>query len=89
MGKCTGKISGVRRGGFGGFEPPPEPEKIVVESDVISEVSIFSNKFSQKIVKNSIFPLNFHQRFSKIPKQLCFSSKRAKIDRMVLNFFAK
>ena len=56
-------IDGFR--GEGGKSPPPEAEKIVVENVVISEGSIFSNKFSKNNFKNAIFLLNFHQKSSK------------------------
>ena len=72
--------SGVRRG-VGGSNSP-EPGKPVAENDVLSEGSVFSNRFSPKIEKNSIFILNFHQKCSdfsqNFPNQLCFSSKRSK-----------
>ena len=54
-----------RRQGVRGGQPPPNRKKLLQKTDGIFEVSIFSNKFSQKIEKNSIFPLNFHQEFSK------------------------
>ena len=58
---------------------PPLPEKLL-KNDVISEVSIFSNKFSTKIDKKANFPLNFHQKFSKFSqdfqKQLFFVQTR-------------
>ena len=64
----------------GSTSPPAKTEKIVVENDVISEGSIFSNKFSQKIDKNLNFLLNFHQKSSKFsqnfPNQLFFVQPR-------------
>ena len=43
----TASMQGRSQGEEGKF-PPPETEKIVVENGVISEGSIFSNKFSKK-----------------------------------------
>ena len=79
-------------GGLGGFEPPPTGKNCCRKMMLFPKFLFLAITFP-KIDKNSTFPLNFHQKLSKFsqifPKQLCFSSKRAKIWRMVLKFFCK
>ena len=45
---------------------PTEMEKIVVEKMMIFPKALFLATTFSKIVKKSIFPLNFYQKFSKI-----------------------
>ena len=54
---------GRSQGGKGGKFPPPETEKLFRKNAVISEGSIFSNKFSKN--KKSIFVQNLHQKIAK------------------------
>ena len=78
-------IKGVPRGKWGKLHAP-ETEKMVAENGGISEGSIISNKFSNKInkIKNKKikFPLEFSLKifkiFSEFHKNLRLSSKRAK-----------
>ena len=62
-----GRRQGER--GEGGNSPPPETEKMLYKNGVISESSIFSNKFSiknkNKKNKKSMFLNNLHQKISK------------------------
>ena len=64
-------LNGCHQGrsqGERGEIPPPKPKKLLQKNGVISESSIFSNKFSKKNkkrIKNSIFLQNFHQKISK------------------------
>ena len=67
-------------GGLGGSNGPPEPEKIVVENDVISEGFIFSNKNRLKCNFSIEFSSENGKIFLKIsPTNCIFPSKRAKI----------
>ena len=67
-------LSGVRRGVSGGFNPPPEQEKLLQKNEVISYV-IFSNKFSQKLIKMQ-FSIEFSPKifkiFSNFPQTIVF-----------------
>ena len=75
-----------------GGNPPPRNRKIVGEKDVISEGSIFSNKFSKNNKKFN-FSIEFSSKifkvFSKFSNNLCFSSKRRKSNAWSVNFFEK
>ena len=58
---------------------PPKWKKLFGKMMLFPK-TIFSNNFN-KIVKNSIFLMNFYQKFSNISQNfstICFSSKRAK-----------
>ena len=79
-----GWVQGRSQGGKGG-NSPPKPKKLQ-KNGVISESSIFSNKFS---IKNKKFKFskeflskNF-KIFSKFPNNLRLSSKRAKNEHIV------
>ena len=70
---------GVARGGTQGTSPPPpEIEKMLQKTGVISEGSIFSNNFSKNHLKFNYSIESLSKIFSKFPNNLCFSSKRAK-----------
>ena len=66
--RCT---KGVARGGKGEISPPPKPKKIVVENGVISEGSIFSNRFSKIKIKIQ-FPIEFSSKIFKISQHFAF-----------------
>ena len=90
---CTHLNSGVRRGGVGGSNPPPNRKKMLQKNDVITEVSIFSNKFSQKQIKIQFFYCIFikdFQNFLKIsPTNCVFRPNAQKFNAWFGNFFAK
>ena len=74
---CIKVNIGVPRGlGGGGSTPfPPKRKKFFQKNEIISEISILSNKFSQKIDKNSIFHWIFiknFQIFLKISQTIVF-----------------
>ena len=64
----------------------PNGEKLE-KIDLISKGSIFSKRFP-KLVKNSIFLLNFDQKFSKFPSSLYYLSKSRKISAKINAWFA-
>ena len=85
---------GRSQGERGKNSPLPKQKKLLQKNGVISESSIFSNKFSKKNkrkikIKNSIFLRNFHQKMSKFPNNLCLSSKRPKMNAYFVNLFEK
>ena len=67
----------------------PNGEKLLEKIDLISKGSIFSKRFP-KLVKNSIFLLNFDQNFLKISYVCIFRPKArkisAKINALFVNF---
>ena len=78
------------QGGNTGNVPPPEIEKMLQKTGVIQKGSIFSNNFSKSHSKFnfSIESLSkIFKIFSKFPKNLCFSSKRAKNNTWFVKFF--
>ena len=83
-------VSGVRRG-LGGFNTPRTGKKYCRKRMIFPNALFLATNFP-KIDKNSLFPLHFHQNFStfsqNFPNQLWVSSKRAKIKRRLLKFFA-
>ena len=62
--------------------PPPRNRKNCCRKMVLFPKGLFVATTFPKLAKNSIFLLNFYQKFSKFsqnfPNNLCFSSKRAK-----------
>ena len=83
------EVARAQPGGKGGNAPGPETEKIV-ENGVISEGSIFSNKFSKKIkIKNSIFLQKFQQKNFKISQQCVFHPNAQKLNAEFANLFEK
>ena len=67
-----------RQGGTQGTFPPPRNRKHCCRKMVLFPKALFLATTFPKLAKNSIFLLNFYQKFSKFPNNLCFSSKRAK-----------
>ena len=64
--------SGVRRGGLGGgFNPPPNRKKCCRKMMLFPMFLYLATNFP-KIDKNLIFPLNFHQKFSKFSQTIVF-----------------
>ena len=84
---------GVARGEGGkSSPPPPETEKIVVENGVISEGSIFSNKFSKNSLKFH-FSIEFSSKISKFsqifPIICVFRPNAQKSNAWFVTFFEK
>ena len=79
-----------RSQGGRGENPPPRNRKnccwkMVVFPKALFLVTNFRKKIKNKNkkIKNSIFLRNFHEKISKFPNNLCFSTKRAKNARIV------
>ena len=73
--------------------PPPEMEKNCCRKMILFPKALFLATTFPKIVKNSIFLLNFYQKFSKIsqnfPKIRIFRPNTRKINAWFVKFFEK
>ena len=84
-----------RSQGEGGKSPPPKPNKLLWKNGVISEGSIFSNKFYKiKInIKNSIFSITFSSKIAKFSQNfptICVCRPNAqKINAQFVNLIEK
>ena len=68
-------IGAARGGEHRERPPPPEIEKNCCRKMMLFPKALFLATTFQKVAKNSIFLLNFYQKFSKFPNNV-FLSKR-------------
>ena len=78
-----------RRQGEHRERSPPEIEKIVVEKWCYFRRLYFQQQLFQNSVKNSIFLLNFYQKFLKVSQQFVFFVQTAKNEHLGLLILLK
>ena len=79
------QANGVARGNTPNVPPPPEIGKNCCRKMMLFPMALFLAAKFPKLAKNSIFLLNFYQKFSQNFPKNCFSSKREKITKSFSN----